>query len=111
MAIPVINKDVKVLFENGEVFNKAMTQIINVAMVHDLMKQEENVSFEKLFWSHFLTQTHSPLLTGTELTKVLQHDPVWDETKHAKCQILTAPLGFLFSDSWAGLLTSFAIRS
>lgn len=39
-----------------------------------------------------------PILTGTKLIEVLQQDPVWDETKCAKCQILTAPLGFLFSD-------------
>lgn len=39
-----------------------------------------------------------PILTGTKLVQVLQQDPVWDETKDAKCQILTAPLGFLFSD-------------
>lgn len=55
-----MKKYVKALFKNGEVFNLAVIQQINAATEHDLTKQEDNVNFEKSFWSHSLTHTHSP---------------------------------------------------
>lgn len=94
-----MKKDVKALLKNGEVFNVAMIQQINAATAHDLTKQEDNVHFEKSIGPiSTLTLPHFSVLTGTKLAEMLQWDPLWDEIQCAKCQILTAPLGFLFSD-------------
>lgn len=99
----------KVLFENGEVFNVAMIQQINAARAHDPTKQEDYVHFGKLFWSHFLTLAHSPHTHQARWGAPEGSCVRWDQMPNPHCTSWV-PLQWQATNSWVSLLPSSGVN-